>query len=156
MKQNKKTLSIVKAMGVLVFFLAAILLLGSAVGCGWRKPPKPEMITFHFKPDDTTNDGQPVYVVIRTVNKKQFLIEDYDEIANAVYADPPDKNLLAWHTLLPGKKEKIQVEKPEDAAIGVYALFTKPGENWKVMLKTPLESKYKLMLNQNVLRSKND
>jgi len=78
----------------------------------------------------------------RQIGMLRFLLESYDEIAGMVYSDPPDESLLAWHPLLPGKKDKIKVEKPKKNDVAVYALFTQPGDGWKIMLKNPLGSKY--------------
>jgi hypothetical protein len=89
--------------------------------------------------------------VIRKVNKKNFLTENYDDIADIVYAEPPDESLLGWHILMPGQNEKILVTKPDTLSIGVYILFTQPGEKWKMLLEKPLESEYKITIKKNAL-----
>jgi hypothetical protein len=53
--------------------------------------------------------------------------------------------------LLPGQKEKIQVIKPDKSDIGVYVLFTSPGENWKMILENPLKSEYNINIKNNEL-----
>ncbi len=136
----------------IVLFLTLIGLLNGCASIKKFLAPKKETVAFAFETGAETNNGKPVYVVIRTVNKKKFLTQSYDQIADMVYADPPVPSLLAWHMLLPGKKEKIQVEKPEEAAIGVYVLFTQPGMKWKIMLKEPFEKKYDIVLLKNSLQ----
>lgn len=133
-----------------VIILAMLLFAGGFHGCGPKAVPK-EYVTFYVDPDASVNDQRPVYMVIRKVNKKNFLTENYDYIADMVYAEPPDESLLAWHILMPGQSEKIPVIKPEKLSIGVYVLFTQPGENWKMLLEKPLKSEYKINIKKNVL-----
>jgi hypothetical protein len=133
-----------------VSILAVLLLMGSFHGCGSKAVPK-EQVTFYITPDESVNDQRPVYLVIRKVNKKNFLTENYDDIADIVYAEPPDESLLGWHILMPGQNEKILVTKPDTLSIGVYVLFTHPGEKWKMLLEKPLESEYKITIKKNAL-----
>ncbi len=133
-----------------VSILAVLLLMGSFYGCGPKAVPK-EQVTFYITPDESVNDQRPVYLVIRKVNKKNFLTENYDDIADIVYAEPPDESLLGWHILMPGQNEKILVTKPDTLSIGVYILFTQPGEKWKMLLEKPLESEYKITIKKNAL-----
>lgn len=149
--KNKPTSSPVS---VVALCLALLLIFGFAAGCGGRKAAKPEMVTFHFNPSENTNNGQPVYIVIKKANPKEFLVEDYEQITGTVYSDPPDVNLLAWQLLMPGKKEEVKVEKPDSSAVSVYALFTEPGVKWKTILNSPFESKYKFILERNTLDCK--
>lgn len=125
--------------------LVLLLIMGSLCGCAGKG------ITFRIMPDESTNNGQPLYIVIREVNKKSFLIEDYEEIADLLHADPPDESLLAWHVVLPGKKEKIKVERPIKSDVGIYGMFTRPEENWKIMLERPLRPKYEIIIRDNSL-----
>ena len=126
--------------------VALLLIIGSLAGCAGKR------ITFRIVPDERANNAQPLCVVIREVNKKSFLIEDYDKIADLVYTDPPDESVLAWHVVLPGKKEAIKVKRPGDVDVGIYAMFTSPEEEWKIMLEQPLGSKYELIIQDNSLR----
>jgi type VI secretion system VasD/TssJ family lipoprotein len=132
--------------------LALVLVVGGFYGCaGSKDSVKKEIITLTVNPDSSSNDGRPVYIVIRKANIKNFLAEDYDTIVDIVHAEPSDETLLAWRILLPGKQEKIEVVKPDKSSLGVYVLFTNPGENWKMMFEIPLESKYNINVKRNVL-----
>jgi hypothetical protein len=115
-----------------------LLFMGSLHGCGGPKVIPREQVTFHIAPH-------------ASVNAKNFLTENYDNIADMVYADPPDESLLAWHILMPGQNEKVLVAKPDKLSIGVYVLFTQPGEKWKMLLEKPFKSEYKFNINKNVL-----
>ena len=132
--------------------LALLIIVGVLCGCaGSKDSVKKEYITLYINPDSSVNSERPVYIVIRKANIKNFLAEEYDAIVDMVHAEPPDETLLAWRILLPGQQEKIEVVKPDKASIGVYVLFTNPGENWKMILEIPLESEYKINLKNNVL-----
>lgn len=133
-----------------VIILTLLLITGILYGCGGGAVKK-EFITFQIMPDTSINDERPVYIVIRKVNKMEFLIENYDGIAGTVFANPPDESVLAWHMLLPGQNEKIAVVMPEKADIGVYVLFASPGDNWKMILEKPLKSEYKINVKNNEL-----
>jgi type VI secretion system VasD/TssJ family lipoprotein len=137
-----------RVFGILVFVLVA----AGLYGCfGSKDAMKKEMITFTINPDSSSNDERPVYIVIRKANIKNFLAEDYDVIVDMVHAEPQDESILAWRVLLPGQQEKIEVVKPEKSSVGVYVLFTNPGEKWKMILEKPLESEYKINVKRNVL-----
>jgi len=125
--------------GVLILFLLAIL--GCLCGCG-KSTVKQEQILFNILPDSRINDERPVYIVIRKVNRTEFQIHDYDFISDMVYANPPNESLLDWHVLMPGQKEKIKIPMPDKSDIGVYVLFAKPGENWKLLFEAPLKKEY--------------
>jgi len=142
----------VRTLGTLVMLLIML----SIFACAGNKPLLQKKITFCIKPDKSANNAQPLYIVIRDVNKKNFLIEDYDEIANLVYTDPPDKSLLIWHVVLPGRKKEITVEVPGKSDVGIYGMFTQPEENWKIMLERPLGSEYEIIIQDNSLKYKKE
>ncbi len=108
-----------------------------------------DSIKFSFESEEETNDGRSMYVVIRTVNNKNFMIESYDQIADMVYGDSPDKGFIVSYVILPGKEKNVTISKPEDSAIAVYALFTHPGEKWKTLIKAPFEKAYDIKLLDN-------
>lgn len=94
------------------------------------------------------NDKQPVCIVIRSVNYNNFLTESYQDIAEMVYADPPNPSVIASHIILPGTKEKIEIEIPPKELVGVYCLFKDP-DIWRIILRRPFDSKYSIVLEQN-------
>jgi hypothetical protein len=132
--------------------LAMLLIMVSICGCAGNMPLLQKKITFCIKPDKSANNAQPLYIVIRDVNKKNFLIEDYDEIDDLLYADPPDESLLTWHVVLPGRKEEITVEVSRKSDVGIYGMFTQPEKNWKIMFERPLESEYEIIIQDNNLK----
>lgn len=135
---------------IIVFSFAMIIM----QACGGPKHVK--KVDFTLIADEKSNDERSVYIVIRKINRKVFLSESYDDVANTVYAEPRDQSLLAWRLLMPGQEEKIKLEiiQPDETTIGVYGLFANPGKNWKMFLETPLESKYSIKVKNNDLDCK--
>jgi len=129
-------------------FFTLLLMICFISGCGGMG----SNVRLKFAADLNANNGKPFYIVIRKVTKTNFLVDSYNEVAGMVYSDPQDESLLAWQVMLPGQKKEIKVGKPDNLSIGIYGLFTTPGQNWKVMLNSPLESKYKVDLQNNSLK----
>ena len=136
--------------------LIVLLIMVSIFGCAGNKPLLQKKVTFCINPDKSANNSQPLYIVIRDISKKSFLIEEYNEIADLVYTDPPSESLLTWHVVIPGRKEEITVEVPGKSDIGIYAMFTQPEENWKIMFERPLESEYEIIIQDNSLKYKKE
>jgi hypothetical protein len=130
--------------------LSLMTVLGSLCGCG-GSTVKREQIILKILPDAHINDDRSVCVVIRKMNGMDFLVDNYDNISNMVYANPPNESVLAWRIILPGQKERIEITKPEKSDIGVYGLFINPGENWKVKFEQPLNLEYNIKIKDNEL-----
>lgn len=128
---------------------AAVLILSFIGGCGGKSALKKEFITFRFMPAKTVNDTRPVYLLVRKVNKKEFLTENYNSVADTVFSDPQDASVLGRLMLLPGQEEKIRVEKPDRDEVAVYVFFSQPGEQWKLLLEKPMKSEYRIHVTNN-------
>ncbi len=131
-----------------ICMMVLVLLLCS--GCGGKKVPMMELVV---TADKNANNGQPVYLVVRAVNSSDFVSEDYQSVAGMVMLNPPDKTVLSTNLILPGKKTKIELTKPDNRSIAVYCMFTKPGQ-WKVFMQKPLKKKYKFVLNKDSISIK--
>ncbi len=105
-------------------------------------------MSFTIQSEFNANDRQPVCIVIRSVNYSNFLTESYQDIAGMVYADPLNPSVIASRIILPGTKEKIEIEIPPKELVGVYCLFKDP-EIWRILLRRPFDSKYSIVLEQN-------
>ena len=126
-------------------FIVAVMtsvLLAGLFGCAKNR------MSIKIQSNYNTNDEQPVCIVIRSVNYNNFLTESYQDIAEMVYADPPDPTVIASHIILPETKEKIEIEIPPKELVGVYCLFKEP-DIWKIILRRPFDSKYYIILEQN-------
>jgi hypothetical protein len=132
--------------------LAPLLLLLAFTGCG-HTPEPPDLrrfLTFQSFPD--TNLGRPFYVVVREVDESQFLTQTYSSLARSTFPKSDDETTRAVHFATPGKREQVVVEVPEDKAFAIYALFTSPGDPWKVLLPPPLERSYHFVLDRGTIR----
>ncbi len=126
-------------------FIVAVMtsvLLAGLCGCAKNR------MSIKIQSEFNANDKQPVCIVIRSVNYNNFLTESYQDIAEMVYADPPNPTVIASHIILPGTKEKIEIEIPPKELVGVYCLFKDP-EIWRILLRRPFDSKYSIVLEQN-------
>ena len=121
----------------------------SFFGCGGKKP----LLTLTVKADETANKGQPVYLVVRTVNSSDFITQDYQSVAGMVMVNPPDETVISTNLILPGKKTKIKFDKPDNRSIAVYCMFTDP-KQWKLFMEKPLKKKYKIILDNNSIHLK--
>jgi hypothetical protein len=119
--------------------LAAGLL--NAVGCGAKRPPQ---MTLNVKSTINTNDGQLFYLVIRTINEKQFLSDTYQAVAGMVFADPVDPSILGTQVIFPGLEQTFKIAQPVQNSVGFYFLFTAPGDQWKRMVSQPLAGYYNI------------
>src|SRR2546421_12880563 len=104
--------------------LLALVLAGLA-GCSSSK------IQVAVDSTPETNGGKPFYVVVRAVEQATYVTDTYDAIAAKVFANPPDPSVLRSEVVFPGKTAKVECVKPESLPIGVYFLFTQPGQRWK-------------------------
>ena len=117
-------------------------------GCGGKHVPPPEIV-FTIESESETNQGQPFYCAMRSVNANQFLSESYDGVAALLFVNPPDASVLASLVLLPGEEQEIKLKRPDKVDIGFYCFFTEPGDPWKIRLDQPLGEEYEVVLGEN-------
>lgn len=127
-------------------FIIGLLLLVGSVGCSGKKH-----VYFHITPDVDANNGRPLYVLVREVNKKMFLTEYYDDVAALLHAENRNEALLGWALIVPGESNEFKVTRPEGSDIAVYGMFTEPGTNWKMRVQVPLRKSYTISVQGNNL-----
>lgn len=133
--------------------LKVVLLLG-LTGCFETRSQ--DEITFLIRTTKSTNKGTPLYVVLKETNTAQFLMQDYHEIAAQSFWKECDTSNLVKKVLVPNSTNKITLPAPDkDKSIGVYFLFTNPGESWKYILNKPKAEKVKILLGENEYKSVN-
>ena len=120
---------------------SALILSLLLVGCSSTPEPPPPM-TFYVNPGLEANDGHLVYMVVRSVNQKQFIDETYAQVAAKVFPLTDDPTLLGVHPISPGEKKEIEMTGPAKGPVAVYFMFTDPGPYWKTLLNTPLAEKF--------------
>lgn len=131
-----------------------MLLLTSLTGCFEAR--NGEEVTFLIKTTKTTNHGTPLYVVVKETNMAQFLTQDYHEIAAQSFWKEDDKTSLVKKVLVPGTTNKITLPFPgKDKSLGLYFLFTDPGECWKYILNDPKAERVKILLGEREYKAIN-
>lgn len=125
--------------------LAAVLLLG---GCSSTK------MKVEVTSTSDTNGGRPFYAVFRSVDPGTYVTDSYEAIAGKVFA--PDPTVLRTEVVYPGVKGEIAVPKSEALPVGIYFLFTTPGEKWKILRQQPLPSSIQVELGKNDVSSTSD
>lgn len=128
--------------------VAGILVSGLAMlaGCSHAPPaPDPERI-LTFRSHATVNGARPLYVLVRAVDEGAFMQEDYKAVALKAAPPAKDEKLRGLRFAWPGHDEVVVVQVADDEAFAVYALFTEPGEPWKVLLSPPHTKAYTFLL----------
>ncbi len=125
--------------------VAAIVAL--LAGCGSDR----FTVKIDAKPD--ANAGQPFYVVVRSTEQAEYVTESYESVAARVFATPPDASVLKSEVVYPGETRKLAFDKPAKAdTLGIYFLFTKPGEKWKTARAAPLPSSVDVEISGNTIK----
>lgn len=116
------------------------------VGCATDAPEPPPPISFYVHPAFDINDGRLVYMIVRNVNEKQFLDEEYNSVASKAFPSTDDPALLGRHPILPGENKVVTVNGPAKGTVAIYFLFTDPGPYWRTILEQPLDTSYTVEL----------
>ncbi|HUD01084.1 MAG TPA: hypothetical protein VMR37_02040 [Rhabdochlamydiaceae bacterium] len=122
-------------------------LLTCLTGCFEAK--KNDEITLLVRTTKSTNYGTPLYVVIKETSMAKFLTQDYQEIASQSFWKEEEASNIVKKVLVPGTTNKITVPVPgKEKSLGIYFLFTNPGECWKYILTKPKPEKVKILLGE--------
>jgi hypothetical protein len=137
--------------------LAALAVLAAVValaGCGGKGKKgaaaggqgKPT-VSFAVAPWRTSNHGRPMHALVRLVTLKQFVEDQYANVAQLVVN--PDESVLASFVVFPGIDQSITIDRPAKGALAVYFLFTgASGTTWKQLYDSP-PSKIRLELGED-------
>ena len=73
-------------------------------------------------------------MVVRKTDRAGFLAEDYDAIADGVFAEPRDPAVLRVAIVQPGHKVTLDVPRAvaQGEVLGLYFLFSTPGDRWRL------------------------
>jgi hypothetical protein len=126
-------------------FAALVVLVAAASGCAGLLPPRQLLV----HPLAHVNGDRRFYLVVRALKDQDFVADDYQKIAEQVFAPTPDPSVRLVRLVSPGRDDKVLLTLPGDEPFAVYALFTEPGEPWKVLVTPPLAPVYELVLDGN-------
>lgn len=105
-------------------------------GC-WRHREvicEPETITtLTILSTKATNDGAPLYIVLKFTDFAGFLVDDYQTVADLSCSTEVDSSFTSF-CLIPGRKETRIARPPPGQSIAIYCLFTNCGEKWKHLI----------------------
>lgn len=131
-----------------LFLLGGFLLVG-LLACAGENSSVEQIISLKINSSKNANQGEPFYIAIYSTNREQFLTTSYFDITNQIFKNNKSKNLLSFQLILPGEEKDISLTTQNNTSLGIYALFTHPSEQWKLLLIKPLKSKYKIILKGN-------
>ena len=126
--------------------LALMALTWALVGCA----EAPRTLIVH--PLAHTNHDRHFYLVVRALKEEEFVSDGYQKIASLVFPAAADPSVRLVRLVRPGRDDKLELALPDGQPYAVYALFTDPGDSWKVLLTPPLAPRYELLLDGNRLQ----
>jgi predicted component of type VI protein secretion system len=134
---------------VIVIFLSVL-----TSGCGLGQKKDNSLTTFRVTSRPDTNDGRAVHAVISSVSPQQFLTDSYETIADRAYSNPPSEGIIRVFPVIPGEITTVKVPRERVNSVGVYFLFSKPGEQWKMLLSQPVKTGYNFDLDKDTVELK--
>jgi predicted component of type VI protein secretion system len=118
--------------------LTALAVAAALAGCGGgqKAPAGPRSVVVSVTPSRTCNRGRPLQAIIRAVTLKQFVEDQYRNIAQLVVS--PDDSVLSSFVVFPGVDQAVAIPPPAKGAVAVYFLFTgATGTSWKQLFDSP-------------------
>ena len=110
-----------------------------AVGCGGGQRASGPTATLSVVPSKTCNGGRPLRALVRAVTLKQFVEDQYGNVAKLVVG--PDDTVLSSFVVYPGLTQTVTFTPPAKGGFAVYFLFTgATGTSWKQLFDTPPSS----------------
>ncbi|RKH18279.1 hypothetical protein D7X75_39695, partial [Corallococcus sp. CA031C] len=112
---------------------------------------QPSTLHLSVKAPSGTNQGRPLYMLVRKVDPKQFALESYGEVSARVFQ--PDADVLMSALIYPGTLQRLKVPLPDDAAVAVSFLFTAPDGTWQQFVNTPTPGSLDIELLEGRIRT---
>ena len=116
-----------------------LLLLPFLMACSSTPVVSPPKVKISLYSDETINEGQPFYLMVQKTTSQDFLLDNYDQVAARVFATPKNPAMVDSRIIFPGQKQTFEVLEPSKDALGLYFMFTKPADPWKIMLSKPYQ-----------------
>ncbi|HRI50965.1 MAG TPA: hypothetical protein PLW65_12340 [Pseudomonadota bacterium] len=96
-----------------------------------------------------TNEGTPLYMLVRAVEPKQHASQSYTEVANLLEA--PDGSVVRTQLLYPGRSYRFYLKPPAKGSLGLYFLFTSPEGTWSLLQSPPFPLSLQLALGRSIV-----
>lgn len=123
-------------------WLSTLVVLLFASGCA-------ASTRIYVKAAEQTNDGNTLYMMVRSTDGRGVATESYQEAAAKLFSDPPDKSVIATQPIFAGSQTTVTIPDTEQKDIAIYFFFTNPGPSWRVPLRQPLPAEVYIELGQN-------
>lgn len=112
---------------------------------------QPSTLHLSVKAPSGTNQGRPLYMLVRKVDPKQFAIESYGEVSARVFQ--PDADVLLSALIYPGTLQRLKVPLPDNAPVAVSFLFTAPDGTWQQFVNAPAPGSLDIELLEGRIRT---
>jgi len=104
----------------------------------------------YVRSSERSNSGNTLYALVRSVDAKTIRSNEvYYDVASKLFADPADASVLESRPIFPGNPVTFSVNEGDAKDIVLYFLFTNPGQNWRLPLRSPLPSEVYVDLGDN-------
>lgn len=104
----------------------------------------------YVRSSERSNDGNTLYAMVRNVDAKTIRSNEiYHDVASKLFADPVDASVIESRPIFPGNPVTFNVSEGDAKNLVVYFLFTNPGQNWRLPLRSPLPSEVYVDLGDN-------
>jgi hypothetical protein len=107
-------------------------------------------LTVNIKAPAGTNQGRPLYMLVRTVSKTT-MTEGYADVAAKVIT--PDDSVLQTVVIYPSRTKQVKVPLPPEQAVAVSFLFTTPNGAWQALLDVPVPKTVDIELQESRIRT---
>lgn len=130
----------------------ALILFSGLLLVGCSKLKGREETAFQIFVPKNANGGAPFHFVAQTTALGDFYLDDYTSVAKKAFEIPAESSRQQGFQramLIPGEIQTVRLKR-EDAnqPIGLYFLFTQPGEEWKVFFDQSSCKYYKVVLSE--------
>lgn len=78
----------------------------------------------------STNRGQSLYVLVRSVEGEELVAEGYEAAARRMFNREADPTIAERQVIIPGSPLSLSVKTEETRDLAVYFFFTEPGDRW--------------------------
>ena len=126
--------------GLMPLGMALLIALGTGCASSTR---------IYVKSTDRTNDGNTLYMMVRTLDGRNLSTESYQDAVGKLFTEAPDPSVVTTQPLFPGNTATLKIEDPDAKDVAVYFFFTQPGNNWRVPLRKPLPAEVYIDLGQH-------
>ncbi|WP_375759423.1 hypothetical protein [Corallococcus exercitus] len=107
-------------------------------------------LTVNVKAPAGTNQGRPLYMLVRTVSKTT-MTEGYADVAAKVIS--PDESVLQTVVIYPSRTKQVKIPLPPEQAVAVSFLFTTPNGAWQALLDVPVPRSVDIELQESRIRT---